>query len=294
MPASGSSAVEMQSTPAASGGMVPSLRSPSSGNGSNGGGGHTTHRKLLYLSVDLLEKLVEAKRGKTVKISTFRIASLHFSLSRASSTFSIYRLGRATIFPKSTSRETSSNHSSNLHSFPESRASLAARNHLQFICSTDTARQAHMWPVQMAFLREVDLSYNRLTRIPDITSMPNLQKLDLHHNLIQAPWDELKAGAKLEFLDLSYNQLDWTTPDFVKATSTLRSLRSLKELYLAGNPIVERMPEYHIHCLGELRASSGPLGRMKRIDEHTINKALRERCDRLLSTMKRQPHFTKI
>ena len=229
MPASGSSAVEMHTA------MVWSHQKSVEGTEATGGGEATTPESRFHF--DLRSRRSKARQnGEKREFSNDR----KFALQSSSSTFDI----SLDVLGDDISEVDVSGNQLNtvLHQVPP-----CARNHLQLYAAL-ILRGRLTWPVQwyLEGSRPLVQSANAHTRYHVNAQSSEARLAPQSH---PGARDELKAGAKLEFLDLSYNQLDWTTPDLPRPP-TLRSLRSLKELYPAGNPIAERMPEYHIHCLG--------------------------------------------
>ena len=100
------------------------------------------------------------------------------------------------------------------------------------------------WPLQMNYLLNLDLSYNRLTEIPDVQSMPNIRILKLRNNYIWQPWYTLVHAKKLELLDLRENKLAWTPKDFVEDCKYVACCRNLRTLLLEANPFVGALPNY--------------------------------------------------
>lgn len=85
---------------------------------------------------------------------------------------------------------------------------------IQAICATKGNPLNNAWPIQLDKLRELDISYNKVTEIPDLKNMPNLRILQMAHNDVRPPWKQLRYGRNLETLDLTYNMLNWTPDEF--------------------------------------------------------------------------------
>lgn len=91
---------------------------------------------------------------------------------------------------------------------------FASHNFIQALCATKGNPLNNGWPVELKKLRELDLSYNKLTEVPDMKNMPSLRILQLAHNDIRPPWKQLRYGRNLETVDLTYNMLNWTPDEF--------------------------------------------------------------------------------
>lgn len=89
-------------------------------------------------------------------------------------------------------------------------------------------------------LRTLDLSWNRIRELPELSEMIKLKslvRLELSHNLIERLDDHLfETFLNLEYVSFAYNQLTFI------ASGTLDGLISLKYLNLSSNPIVDIAP----------------------------------------------------
>eukprot|EP00753_Platysulcus_tardus_P012915 PLAT3572.5.p1 GENE.PLAT3572.5~~PLAT3572.5.p1 ORF type:complete len:1921 (+),score=1267.62 PLAT3572.5:60-5822(+) len=152
---------------------------------------------------------------------------------------------------------------------------FASNNNIQYLCSSVAEPTLNSWPVRLDHLQELDLSFNELTSIPALTMMPHLRVYVLHHNSIRPPWNMLSEGRSLQRLDLAHNKLDWTSTEFSKAIKLLRDLRNLRELNLGHNPFVREVKDYYLHAL---KAQGTGDGKLARLDEHVVNKAMLDRA----------------
>ena len=76
------------------------------------------------------------------------------------------------------------------------------------------------------------------------------QVLHLQRNEISRNWAELKSCTALRELDVSRNRLQWAvgSRDFDEALTVLASLKRLRELRLAHNPVnAKHMPDTNLH-----------------------------------------------
>lgn len=100
-------------------------------------------------------------------------------------------------------------------------------------------------------LTEVNLGYNELVELPDVSRLADLHKLILCHNRIDDSLDRLVHNKKLRYLDISSNRLSWRPSSFKKQVDILKQCH-IEELSLRLNPFVEHFSEYQVLALSEL------------------------------------------
>lgn len=87
----------------------------------------------------------------------------------------------------------------------------------------------------------LNLSDNRITRVENLSGLPNLQTLNLAKNLLETAdaLQHLEECPSLTNLDISSNRLE--SPACVEVITRLSRLTCL---YLHGNKVVQRVPHY--------------------------------------------------
>lgn len=90
-------------------------------------------------------------------------------------------------------------------------------------------------------LNTINLSNNCIQRLQNLNSLPELSTLQITHNKLRtaADIDELTACASLRVVDLSHNKLE--DPQIVHVFECMNDLRVL---YLTGNPVTQKIPNY--------------------------------------------------
>ena len=124
----------------------------------------------------------------------------------------------------------------------------------------------------MCNLVDLNLSYNYLTDLTELMSLPKLERLHLGHNLIVSVLP-VKKLVNLKYLSMPHNQLTTLEGleglpmlselnlaynrlcDFDSTILVLRSLPVLESLLLSGNPVMGREPHmrYAVICQLQLR-----------------------------------------
>ena len=153
---------------------------------------------------------------------------------------------------------------------------LARHNHVQYLCSGYKGSITfNEWPVTMEYLQVLDLSFNRLTSIPNLKSMPNLHTLSLMHNLIRPPVAQLADGISLQVLELQENMLDWSPSEFENEVVVLQKLAKLREINLSDNPFCESAKHYELTVIRII--SDAQRGMRHRISAPILEKVNGER-----------------
>ena len=156
----------------------------------------------------------------------------------------------------------------------------------------------------MPRLTWLDLSFNRLTALPELLGLPVLQYIDLSDNEVgtrggasdepqQGPtvvsgespdgWERLAHSPLLELrhLLLANNQLDWGQAQFNARMALLREKRALQELDLRGNPMT--FPERPLGKAPLLQYREWVLTQcsgLKKLDKIRVSGSERERIRR--------------
>ena len=123
--------------------------------------------------------------------------------------------------------------------------SLAALNRFQqlrkIIATGNRLQIGSGLVLRLPRLQEIDLSHNSLTAVPPLDVLPQLQVLRLAGNKISSNWTELRCCPTLREIDISRNRLQWPpgSDEFNEALQVLPSLRRLRELKFAHNPVSE-------------------------------------------------------
>lgn len=98
------------------------------------------------------------------------------------------------------------------------------------------------WPEKMINLRTLDLSFNRLDTIPNLSTMPALRVLLLNNNKITSKnfAEHLRHGRQLRQLNLSNNQIEFRTSDQLidSFQAGFSNLAHLQNLNMADNPFI--------------------------------------------------------
>mmetsp|Transcript_7849 Transcript_7849/g.18297 ORF Transcript_7849/g.18297 Transcript_7849/m.18297 type:complete len:1939 (+) Transcript_7849:104-5920(+) len=102
-------------------------------------------------------------------------------------------------------------------------------------------------------LTELDLSYNKLSDIPPMSGMPEVESLSLSHNQMKGSWKTLSNTKSLKKLDLSYNHFDHKPSELNEQLDTLQELFTLRILKIKGNAFARTFPEYQSMVLLRLK-----------------------------------------
>jgi uncharacterized membrane protein YgcG len=123
---------------------------------------------------------------------------------------------------------------------------LVDHNSLACICPGFRSQlDYNAWPYEMRSLLHLNLSYNRMADIPDLTLMPNLQILNLRHNRITLfSFPNVSQGHRLQVLDISENHLAWSPREFVQDLVHLHHCRDMRRICFAHNPFISQLENY--------------------------------------------------
>ena len=99
----------------------------------------------------------------------------------------------------------------------------------------------------LVHLQQLNLSFNRITKIEGLDALTKLKDLSLFNNEIQKVEGLDAQVATLEHLSLGNNKLD----SLIDAFAWLRPFHGLRILTLQGNPIHDD-PDYKLYALGRL------------------------------------------
>ena len=99
----------------------------------------------------------------------------------------------------------------------------------------------------LVHLQQLNLSFNRITKIEGLDALTKLKDLSLFNNEIQKVEGLDAQVATLEHLSLGNNKLD----SLIDAFAGLRPFHGLRILTLQGNPIHDD-PDYKLYALGRL------------------------------------------
>ena len=161
-----------------------------------------------------------------------------------------------------------------LSHFRNLKTVLASHNFLEFLCPDEATPDAdkyfeqplfftrNTWPRRMTWLITLDVSYNRLTSLPGLHTMPCLRILKARHNRLREPLDTLQHGAKLEIVDLRENSLSWTPQEFLEDCKFFACCKSLRVLCLSMNPFVKYLPDYAMLVAKTVAYEHSPLVRI--------------------------------
>tara|TARA_B110000208_G_scaffold140341_1_gene169349 strand:- start:28 stop:6510 length:6483 start_codon:yes stop_codon:yes gene_type:complete len=136
----------------------------------------------------------------------------------------------------------------------------ASHNSIRYMCKSEKFPTHHLWPKPMLKLAELHLNHNRLTSIPDLSSMPALSKLHLSHNQIMPTKFRLIAKApRLVELKLDHNRIDWNRQEFDKDILVFRSMKLLQVIDLRANPFQDifAQNESKLYVLNQIMRGKG-------------------------------------